>query len=156
MGALSVPKMHGVYLWCSGGHLLRSVPGVDGCSLCAQDARSVSLVQGGPPVTVHLWSKCVLSLRPRCTECIFRAGGAAFRHQSLTKCAGHGTLIFCQVHYVTYTNILPPSTARCIHVKCSESLWWTCTQDAPRGPSEPRPPPSPGDALAVPVRAPLP
>ena len=76
--ALSVPKMHGVYLWRSGGHLLRSVPGADGCSPCAQDARSVSFVQGGPPVTVHLWSKWVLSLLPRCTECIFGAVGATF------------------------------------------------------------------------------
>ena len=45
--ALTAPKMHGVYLWRSGGHLLRSVPGTDECSPCAQDARSVSLVQGG-------------------------------------------------------------------------------------------------------------
>ena len=76
MGALPAPKMHGVYLWRSGGPLLRSVPGVDGCSPCAQDARSVSLVQWGPPSTVCPRSRWVRSLRPRCTECIFCAGGA--------------------------------------------------------------------------------
>ena len=45
-------------------------------SPCTQDARSVSFVQWGPLSTVCPRSRWVRSLRPRCTECIFCAGGA--------------------------------------------------------------------------------
>ena len=55
-------------------HLPRTVPGVNACSLSAQDARSVSLVQGGPLFTVRPRSRWVLSLR--------RAGWASFNLQS--------------------------------------------------------------------------
>ena len=177
-------RSHGVYLWCRGGHLLWSISGVCGCSLCAQDARSVSLVQWEPPSTVFPQSRWVLSLRPRCTECIFGAGGAHL----LPSISGVFVCSLCaqDARSVSFVQGGPPfgispslsvlvmvpsysakstmlrTLTFCHQVQrdaSTSSALSPCGGPALRmhqgGPLS-LDPPSPGDALAVPVRAPLP
>ena len=99
MRALSAPKMHGVYLWCRGGHFLLSVPGVDGFSLCAAQGGHLSISR-----VICNFSELIPGATGHLSESIPGATG-----QVRVMCAFHSfylarppfpTLLLCLTHFI--------------------------------------------------------